>query len=70
MSNQQTTPFRVTHDPKAGASYIYVAGLIPRGCVHRTCRVSDHINLDADRYGRLIGIELLCDRMLHRTRWP
>jgi uncharacterized protein YuzE len=55
----------VTHDPKAGASYIYVAGLIPRGCVHRTCRVSDHINLDVDRDGRLIGIELLCDRMLH-----
>jgi uncharacterized protein YuzE len=62
-----TTPFRGTHDPEAGASYIYVAGPIPRGGVHRTQRVTDHINLDFDRDGRLIAIELLSDALLHPT---
>lgn len=55
----------VTHDPERGLSYIYLVGKTPPGGVKRTLITGDHINLDFDQDGYLIGIELLRGDLLH-----
>ena len=54
-------PVRITFDRRANAAYIYLREIEPAG-VARTVPVADApgmINLDFDRSGRLIGIEVL-----------
>ncbi len=56
-----TVPVRVTFDRKANAAYVYLQEIGPGG-VARTVPVDDApgmINLDFDRAGRPIGIEVL-----------
>lgn len=62
---EQTDLLRVTHDPKCGLAYIYIAGPIPKGGSVRQLRASADIILDLDADGHLIGIELLSDALLH-----
>jgi len=48
-------------DPVAGAAYVYMNGVIPDGDVAFTNEADDdnHVNLDYDREGKLIGVEIL-----------
>jgi uncharacterized protein YuzE len=55
----------VTVDPAANAAYIYLAGPVPDGGVADTVEGAPGINLDFDREGRLLGIELLSLKYLH-----
>lgn len=55
----------VTHDPDAGLSYIYLAGLIENGGSKKQIWVEPDIILDIDANGALIGIELLRRDLLH-----
>lgn len=55
----------VSVDHTANAAYIYVAGPIPPGGVADTIEGAPGINLDFDRQGRLLGIELLSLEYLH-----
>jgi len=55
----------VTHDPKYGLSYIYLAGKTPKGGAARQIRAGEGIILDLDADGHLIGIELLKADLLH-----
>jgi uncharacterized protein YuzE len=55
----------VTYDPEVDAAYIYLVP-ISRGSVHETVCVADEaselagdVNLDLDKEGRLLGIEIL-----------
>jgi uncharacterized protein YuzE len=55
---------RVTYDPRVDAAYIYLAEEIGAGEVERTVPCAPiegggEINLDFDRTGRLVGIEVL-----------
>ncbi len=56
-----SVPIRVTFDRGANAAYIYLRDIEPGG-VGKTVPVHDApgmVNLDFDRKGRLIGIEVL-----------
>jgi hypothetical protein len=55
----------VTVDHASNAAYIYLAGPIPPGGVADTVEGAPGINLDFDREGRLLGIELLSLKYLH-----
>ncbi len=60
MSN----PIRVTYDRQADAAYIYLKNKIEPGGVANThlCEIDElkgMINLDFDRNGQLVGIEIL-----------
>ncbi|MGJ4939713.1 DUF2283 domain-containing protein [Bradyrhizobium sp. HKCCYLS1011] len=55
----------VTVDRAANAAYIYITGPIPEGGVAETIEGTPGINLDFDREGRLLGIELLSLKYLH-----
>jgi len=46
---------KATYDREADAMYIRVK----KGKVHKTLEVSDAVNVDVDRNGRALGIELL-----------
>ncbi|KKW47563.1 hypothetical protein A3C21_02280 [Candidatus Kaiserbacteria bacterium RIFCSPHIGHO2_02_FULL_59_21] len=46
---------KATYDKEADAMYIRVK----KGRVHKTLEVSDGVNVDADRKGKALGIELL-----------
>lgn len=61
------TDVRITYDPRADAAYIYLARSIEPGEACRTVPVSSDINLDFDKDGHLIGIELLSGALLHPT---
>jgi uncharacterized protein YuzE len=52
-------------DHASNAAYIYLTGVIPPGGVHDTIEGAPGINLDFDREGRLLGIELLSLEYLH-----
>jgi len=54
---------RVTYDREVDAAYIYLIDISPKG-VARTVRATSDINLDFDKDGRLIGIELLRESLL------
>lgn len=55
----------VTYDPECGASYIRLAGDGGKGSVAVSISATSNITLDFDADGRLIGIELLRERLLH-----
>ena len=46
---------KATYDKTADAMYISVKG----GKVHKTLEVSDAINVDVDKNGRALGVEIL-----------
>lgn len=46
---------KATYDKEADAMYIRVK----KGKVHKTLEVSDGVNVDVDKKGRALGIELL-----------
>ena len=54
---------RVTYDPEVDAAYIYLREIEPGGSAYTYIAEpeirTDMINLDFDRDGRLIGIEVL-----------
>jgi uncharacterized protein YuzE len=58
---------QVTYDPRADAAYIYLVDPTGPGDACRTVQASPDINLDFDKEGRLIGIELLSGPLLHLT---
>lgn len=55
----------VTYDAECGASYIRLAGDGGKGSVAVSISATSNITLDFDADGRLIGIELLRERLLH-----
>jgi uncharacterized protein YuzE len=60
---------RVTFDPLADAAYIYLRDPEP-GFIHHTIIVDEvPINLDLDRQGRLVGIEILSARATLRPEF-
>src|SRR5215207_4274793 len=56
---------QVTYDPDADTAYVHIAGPIPAGAVGRTISATASIDLDFDREGRLVGIELRGRRLMH-----
>jgi uncharacterized protein YuzE len=52
-------------DHAANAAYIYLTGPIPPGGVANTVEGAPCLNLDFDKQGRLLGIELLSLEYLH-----
>ena len=46
---------KATYDKEADAMYISVK----KGKVHKTLEVSDAINVDVDKQGRALGVEIL-----------
>lgn len=56
---QQIGKIKITHDPSADAYYVYLRGAIKKGGVARTVRAAKGINLDYDKKGLVIGIEIL-----------
>ncbi|MEV0382372.1 DUF2283 domain-containing protein [Nonomuraea sp. NPDC050643] len=55
-------PGEWTFDPKANAMYVTLRGPIPRGGVDATLPVDATVNIDLDKDGRMIGVEIV-------TRW-
>jgi uncharacterized protein YuzE len=60
---------RMTYDESADAAYIYLMDEVAPGAVVKTSVCSTHlkgaaVNLDFDRNGKLLGIELLGARLL------
>ncbi len=49
---------KVMVDLEADAAYIYLVD-IPKGGVSRTAQLAGHLNVDFDKMGRVVGIELL-----------
>ena len=65
-AHDESGPVLVRHDVERGLAYIYLLGeKTPRGGAYRTLRADANINLDFDRDGCLIGIELLRSELLH-----
>ena len=50
---------RFEYDKEANALYIYLRGKIPEGGVARTVELEPGVYLDADRAGRILGVEFL-----------
>ena len=50
---------RFEYDKEANALYIYLRGKIPEGGVARTVELAPGVYLDADRMGRILGVEFL-----------
>ena len=50
---------RFEYDKEANALYIYLRGKIPAGGVARTVELAPGVYLDADRAGRILGVEFL-----------
>ena len=50
---------RFEYDKEANALYIYLRGKIPAGGVARTVELGPGLCLDADRAGRILGVEFL-----------
>lgn len=48
-------PASYTHDPQAGATYVYLDGPIPPGGVARTVPLEALVNLDYGPDGKIIG---------------
>ncbi|MDO8561856.1 MAG: DUF2283 domain-containing protein [bacterium] len=46
---------KATYDKEADAMYISVK----KGKVHKTLEVSDAVNIDVDKKGRALGVEIL-----------
>lgn len=65
----QTKP-HATIDTEADAAYIYLKGKIRAGGVARTIKAGPVINLDLDKFGRLVGVELLSLKLLHPSVGP
>jgi uncharacterized protein YuzE len=59
-----TNVLRVTYDPEADAAYLYLTGSVAPGAVSRTVEATEDINLDFDKDGRLVGVELLSGKLL------
>lgn len=62
---EQTKSFKLTYDREVDAAYIYIADIAP-GEVANTVTYDDmptsvhgDVNLDFDRNGKLLGIEIL-----------
>ncbi len=49
---------RITFDKEADAVYIYLKE-ISEGEVNKTISLNESINIDLDKYGRALGIEVL-----------
>jgi uncharacterized protein YuzE len=64
-------PLRVSHDEAVNAAYVYLKSDIAHGEAATTHTVETgvggaSINLDFDREGRILGVEVLeCDKTLH-----
>ena len=50
---------RFEYDKEANALYIYLRGKIPEGGAVRTVELEPGVYLDADRVGRILGVEFL-----------
>ncbi len=50
---------RFEYDKEVNALYIYLRGKIPEGGVARTVELEPGVYLDADREGRILGVEFL-----------
>ena len=50
---------RLEYDKEANALYIYLRGKIPEGGAARTLELAPGVYLDADRAGRILGVEFL-----------
>ena len=50
---------RFEYDKEVNALYIYLRGKIPEGGVARTVELEPGVYLDADRGGRVLGVEFL-----------
>ena len=50
---------RIEFDKEANALYIYLRGKIPEGGAARTLELAPGVYLDADRAGRILGVEFL-----------
>ena len=50
---------RFEYDKEANALYIYLRGKIPEGGVAHTVELEPGVYLDADRAGRILGVEFL-----------
>jgi uncharacterized protein YuzE len=50
---------RFEYDKEANALYIYLRGKIPEGGVACTVELEPGVYLDADRAGRILGVEFL-----------
>jgi uncharacterized protein YuzE len=50
---------RLEYDKEANALYIYLRGKIPEGGAARTVELEPGVYLDADRAGRILGVEFL-----------
>ena len=50
---------RFEYDKEANALYIYLRGKIAEGGVARTVELESGVYLDADRAGRILGVEFL-----------
>lgn len=48
---------KLTYDDQAGVAYVYVKDEIDTGEVDRTCSAT--VNLDLDKDGNLLGVEIL-----------
>jgi uncharacterized protein YuzE len=69
--SHKPSPFRVKIDRQAGTGYIYVAGPIGNGEAARQIHAGKNFVLDLDKYGRLLGIEILDMDAIHlRTVFP
>jgi len=50
---------RFEYDKEANALYIYLRGKIPEGGAVRTVELAPGVYLDADRKGRILGVEFV-----------
>ena len=51
--------FKITYDPEAKALYIYFKDIEPGQVDHTEEVVKDSINVDYDKTGSILGIEVL-----------
>jgi len=49
---------KISYDKEASAMYIYLKEISPRE-VNKTLELNNNINLDLNKNGRIIGIEIL-----------
>jgi uncharacterized protein YuzE len=54
-----TEVVRFEYDKEANALYIYLLGKIPEGGAAGTLELASGVYLDADRAGRILGVEFL-----------
>jgi len=55
---------RVEYDEEADAAYFYVEYPIQTGSVKKTLQVNEDINIDFDKNGKILGIEILSAKKL------